>query len=105
MAAIRTSCPECGDIGLTTRDVTVVYLDRPHGAYRYRCPRCYRIVMKEAEPRTLELLVSSGCEQRTIGQPREVHPSGGPLTHDDLLDFRQGLYDHDTFNRAVRDLT
>src|SRR5690606_30803672 len=61
MATIRASCPDCGDVELTIADVTVrVCADDDRGAYVFTCPSCRMAVHKDAEPRIVDLLVSSG---------------------------------------------
>ncbi len=90
MATIRASCGSCGDVEITSRDVTVrVCRDDHAGTYSFRCPQCDVTVVKDAEPRIVELLVSSGVELVTWTMPAEldeVH-AGDPIDHDDLLDF------------------
>jgi hypothetical protein len=62
MATIRASCADCGDVELTSADVTVrVCSANSAGSYSFTCPTCGRIVVKSAEPRIVELLVTSGC--------------------------------------------
>src|ERR1044071_8763337 len=59
MATIRASCPTCGDVELTTRDVTVqVCSTNNQGSYAFRCPDCRMAVSKPAEARIVDLLVS-----------------------------------------------
>ncbi len=96
MATIRASCAECGDVELTTADVTVrVCADDHRGAYAFRCPRCTMVVVKDAEPRIVELLVASGVSLTTWRLPAELAEPrrGGAITHDDLLDFHDLLAD------------
>lgn len=95
MATIRASCPDCGDVELTTVDMTVrVCSEDQRGAYAFRCPSCTMAVTKTAEPRIVELLVSSGVELQVWAPPaelRESRPAGDPFTHDDLLRFHELL--------------
>lgn len=90
MATIRASCGICGDVEITSREVTVrVCRDDNSGSYSFRCPGCATTVLKDAEPRIVELLVASGVELVTWSMPAdlgEVH-AGEPIDHDDLLDF------------------
>ncbi|CAN5404709.1 hypothetical protein BH10ACT1_BH10ACT1_27430 [soil metagenome] len=90
MATIRASCATCGDVEVTSRDVTVrVCRDDNSGTYSFACPTCLLVSVKEAEPRIVELLVTSGVRLVTWSLPdelREVH-AGEPIDHDDLLDF------------------
>ena len=95
MATIRASCPDCGDVELTTADMTVrVCAADNRGAYAFRCPSCALAVTKSAEPRIVDLLVSSGVELVVWTPPlelREPHPVGEAFTHDDLLKFHELL--------------
>ena len=100
MATIRASCSDCGDVELTSADVTVrVCSANSAGSYSFACPTCQRIVVKSAEPRIVELLVTSGVRLVTWHLPEElteVH-EGDPIDHDDLLDFHALLNGDDWF--------
>ena len=94
MATIRASCGECGDVELTTDDVTVrVCADDNSGSYSFRCPQCEMAVVKAAEPQIIELLVASGVRLSTWRLPAELTEprQGRPITHDDMLDFHDLL--------------
>lgn len=97
MATIRASCVDCGDVELTTSDVSVRVCSADNqGTYLFRCPRCAMTTVKDAEPRTVDLLVASGVActlwdlPAELGEPR---PLGHSLDHDDLLDFHEALAD------------
>lgn len=94
MATIRASCPDCGDVELTTSDITVrICADDDRGSYAFRCPSCRLAVTKTAEPRIVDLLVTSGVRLDVWHLPaelKEVH-SGALFTHDDLLAFHELL--------------
>jgi hypothetical protein len=95
MATIRASCPDCGDVELTTADMTVrVCSEDQRGTYAFRCPACTMAVTKSAEPRIVDLLVSSGVELQVWSLPlelRESRPTGPQFSHDDLLSFHELL--------------
>ena len=95
MATIRASCPDCGDVELTTADMTVrVCSEDQQGTYAFRCPACTMAVTKAAEPRIVDLLVSSGVELQVWSVPmelREARPTGPAFCHDDLLAFHELL--------------
>ena len=97
MATIRASCAECGDVELTTDDVTVrVCADDNQGSYSFICPSCQMAVVKSAEPQIVELLVASGVRLSTWRLPAELSEPRGvgrPIDHDDLLDFHDLLAD------------
>src|SRR5438105_3475242 len=100
MATIRASCPDCGDVELTTVDMTVrVCTDDDSGAYAFRCPSCRMTVSKPAEQRIIDLLVSSGVRLENWSMPLELRerPVGLPLDHDDLLAFHELLEDENWF--------
>lgn len=108
MATIRASCGECGDVDLTTSDVRVrVCTDDNSGTYLFRCPRCTMTVVKPAEQRTVDLLVSSGvsCQRwRMPAELLEMRPSGPPIGHDDLLEFHEMLDDDALLGNLVASL-
>lgn len=94
MATIRASCPTCGDVELTSRDVTAhVCSDNNQGSYAFRCPQCRLNVSKFAEQRIVDLLVSSGVRLAVFSLPSELEePKVGPtITYDDLLEFHKVL--------------
>ena len=104
MATIRASCPDCGDVELTTSDVRVrVCLDDDRGEYRFTCPICSMVIVKPAEHRTIDLLVASGVEMDTWTLPAELFEtrSGGRINHDDILDFHRLLHDDDAMAAAM----
>jgi hypothetical protein len=95
MATIRASCPDCGDVELTTRDVQVrVCAEDSRGSYLFRCPACDMAVVKDAEPRIVDLLVAAGVRMSVWRLPAELaeERSGDPISHDDLLDFHTMLH-------------
>lgn len=107
MATIRASCATCGDVEITSRDVTVrVCRDDSTGSYSFRCPACATTVVKDAEPRIVELLVTSGVDLVTWSLPAELHEvhDGDPIDHDDLLDFH-ALLEADEWMETLHRIT
>jgi hypothetical protein len=108
MATIRASCDHCGDVELTTADVEVrVCVEDNQGSYSFECPECSSIVVKPAEPRTVDLLVASGVSCTTWSVPAELlepRGEGDSISHDDLLDFHQLLADDDRLAAAMESL-
>lgn len=102
---IRASCGDCGDVELRVGDVEVrVCADDNAGTYVFRCPRCAMAVVKDAEPRVVDLLLASGVAMTTWSMPLELaeRPSSGPaFTHDDLLDFHRELQDDGWYQRLT----
>jgi hypothetical protein len=100
---IRASCEHCGDVDLRVDDVQVrICIDDDAGSYVFRCPRCTMAVVKDAEPRVVELLLASGVEVTYWARPAELDErrSGPAFTHDDLLDFHE-LLASDGWERAL----
>lgn len=101
---IRASCAECGDVELKVGDVTVrVCADDNSGTYVFRCPRCQMSIVKDAEPRVIDLLLASGVSLDTWTLPAELLETkvGESFTHDDLLDFHTLLEADDWFDRLL----
>ncbi len=104
VATIRASCPTCGDVELTSRDVTVqVCATNNQGSYAFRCPACQIAVSKLAEQRVVDLLVSSGVRLSVWSLPAELDEAkqGSPLTYDDLLEFHYQLQREGWFERLT----
>ena len=54
MATIRASCDHCGDIEMTSRDLTVrVCRNDGSGTYCFSCPLCHERGVRDAEPRVV----------------------------------------------------
>lgn len=102
---IRASCGDCGDVELRVDDVVVrVCADDNAGSYVFRCPGCDMAVVKDAEPRVVDLLVASGVALTTWSIPAELREPRGPgpaFTHDDLLDFHHQLERDDWLDRLL----
>ena len=94
MATIRASCPTCGDVELTSRDVVVrvCSLDNS-GSYAFRCPACRMAVSKQADHKIVDLLVSSGVRLSVWHLPAELaeHHEGDAINYDDLLEFHYAI--------------
>lgn len=104
VATIRASCPTCGDVELTSRDVSVqVCASNNQGSYAFRCPTCAVAVSKLAEQRIVDLLVSSGVRLSVWSLPAELDEpkAGDPLDYDDLLEFHQLLQEDGWFERLT----
>lgn len=104
MATIRATCPTCGDVELTTPDLTVqVCGDNSQGSYTFRCPECTMAVARQAEPRIVDLLVSSGVQMRVWRLPAELHEpkTGKPLTWNDVMEFHDLLQRPDWFDQLL----
>ena len=104
VATIRASCPTCGDVELTSRDVIVrVCAADNGGSYAFRCPVCELAVAKQADPKIVDLLVSSGVRLAVWQVPGEMYEAheGAPITYDDLLEFHYAIQEDGWFERLV----
>ncbi|MBW3546709.1 MAG: hypothetical protein KY452_01030 [Actinobacteria bacterium] len=105
MAKVRASCPDCGNVELSTDDVQVrVCVDDGAGTYAFRCPACRVAAAKPADARVVHLLVSWGAPLTMWRMPAELTEPhhGPPLTHDDLLSFHGELADDRSIPRSSR---
>ena len=104
MAIVRASCPSCGDVELTTREVKVqVCTATEEGTYSFVCPACRLIVNKSADERVIKLLVAAGVHVVNWDLPAELYEpkTGAPITHDDLLAFHFALEPDDWLDKAI----
>jgi len=104
VATIRASCPTCGDVELTSADVTVLVCSTTNvSSYAFQCPTCEVAVTKPAEPRVVDLLVSTGVRLSVWQLPAELEEAhaGAPICYDDLLEFHFELRRDDWFDRML----
>lgn len=90
MTTIKASCPGCGEVELTSKDVTLMVCNHaPQSYYTFTCPKCSDPVRKPADDHVVSLLMSGGVRAEVWELPAEaLEPKAGPvLTYDDLLDF------------------
>jgi hypothetical protein len=90
MTTIKVSCPTCGEVERTSRDITLrVCNHAPLSYYSFICPSCRTEVRKPADDYIISLLMSGGVRAQIWEVPAEVlEPKVGPvLNYDDLLDF------------------
>jgi hypothetical protein len=73
------------------------------GAYVFRCPDCRLAVTKQADPKIVDLLVSSGVPLVVWHMPAELDEprSGPPVTYDDLLEFHYAIQADGWMERLV----
>ncbi|HEX8003057.1 MAG TPA: hypothetical protein VF519_10230 [Mycobacteriales bacterium] len=90
MTTIKASCPACGEVELTSADVTLMVCNHaPQSYYTFVCPKCCDTVRKPADDHVVSLLMSGGVRAEVWELPAEALEShtGPTLTYDDLLDF------------------
>ncbi len=102
MAVIRATCQDCGDVELRSADlhIRICRQDRA-GTYRFRCPQCRMIEVRNAQNEVLEVLLAAGvhCTEWSLPHELEEEHPGPAITHDDLLDFHEMLESQDWFAR------
>ncbi len=108
MATIKATCPMCGDVDLTPRQVrvrVVEALEESHSrrTYAFGCPTCHEDVEKPADEEVVRLLASAGVVVHRVPVPAEARErhDGGPLGYDDLLDLVLWLETHDAIVEDV----
>lgn len=90
MTTIKASCPACGEVELTSADVTLMVCNHaPQSYYTFVCPKCCDTVRKPADDHVVSLLMSGGVRAEVWELPAEALEAhtGPTLTYDDLLDF------------------
>lgn len=91
MTTIKATCPDCGEVEMTPKDVTLsVYENEDvEGFYEFLCPVCEDVVQKPADKHVRTLLEAAHVDIYVIRVPQEFLETkkGAPINHDDLLDF------------------
>jgi hypothetical protein len=92
MTTIKATCPDCGEIALSPKDV-VLRLRTAGSTYGFSCPGCCAYIQKRAGNRVVRLLLSGGVVPSVEDIPAEaLEPrSGPPIGYDDLIDFHELL--------------
>lgn len=109
MTTIKASCPTCGEVELTNRDVSlsVCATTTSLSTYSFVCPRCRDEVRKPADDHVIRLLISGGVPADVWEIPAEaLEIKAGPaLCYDDLLDFLLQLAGEDLLAARVTPAT
>ena len=90
MTTIKASCPGCGEVELTSADISLMVCNHASlSYYAFTCPKCVDVVKKPADDHVVSLLMSGGVKATVWEVPAEaMEPKAGPvLGYDDLLDF------------------
>lgn len=94
MTTILANCPICGEVKLTSGDITLqVCSHAPLSYYGFKCPSCHGEIRKPASAYIVSLLMSGGVRAQVWEIPAEaLEPKvGAPIGYDDLLDFATAL--------------
>ncbi|WP_337060713.1 hypothetical protein [Kineococcus sp. G2] len=90
MTTIKASCPCCGDVELTPKQVRLVVCSaKDRSFYAFTCPQCRDEVRKAASEDVVALLVSGGVAVERWIIPAEAMEEhhGATIAWDDVLDF------------------
>lgn len=110
---VKASCASCGnDVTLGINDVTVRILtghekEENGQQYRFRCPICGKINLKETTVYIISTLVSAGARKETWDLPLELmeHPREDiqpPITLDDIIDFHVEIENSEEWMKKMR---
>ena len=95
MTTIRTTCESCGDVELTTSDISLELIGAgDEGTYRFACPSCLTVQRRPASTRVVNILLATGVSYEiSVGQT--------PLTEAEIDQFVAMLESDDWFGRLV----
>lgn len=106
---VKATCPDCGDIRTTARNVTLRLPEENYtgqGEYRFLCPDCNKIVLKPASESIVQILTAAGVKTEyftpsleILERPREdIAPA---ITLDDIIDLHQAMQDEEEWMRRL----
>ena len=104
MARVKVTCPECGDVEITSRAVTIV-INEKFSQFSYRCPGCKIIQLQDTNEQTVQILVEVGVPVHQLSPPREKLeglPLDSALDDDALIDFHFGLKRSDFWEELLK---
>ena len=104
MATVRATCPDCGDIEISSIEVKArVCVEDSAGSYSFVCPLCARATSKPAEGRVIQLLVGAGTPLTMWRRPAELNEAhhGPSFTIRDVESFHRLLDTDHWFSRLA----
>jgi endogenous inhibitor of DNA gyrase (YacG/DUF329 family) len=90
---VRATCPACGDVVVTTRDVGL-RLDEAQSRFLFDCPRCHRQVSREVPSGIVHILRVAGVQL--------VDPEPELISQSELAEFLAEFDDVDCFDELRR---
>lgn len=90
---VRATCPACGDVVVTTRDVGL-RLDEVQSRFLFACPRCHRPVSRDVPSGIVHIL-------RVAGVPL-VDPEPELISQTELAEFLAEFDDVDCLDELRR---
>ncbi len=95
MTTIRTTCSQCGDVELSTADISLELVGTgDEGTYRFACPTCSMTQHRPASHRVVSILLATGVAY-------EVVVDAAPITETEIGRFMAMLDQDDWFGRLV----
>jgi len=95
MTTIRTTCSRCGDVELSTTDISLELAGSgDEGTYRFACPTCSTTQHRPASHRVVSILLATGVAY-------EVVVDAVPITETEIGRFVAMLDQDDWFGRLV----
>jgi hypothetical protein len=95
MTTIRTTCETCGDVELTTTDISLELAGSgQEGVYRFMCPTCLSTQRRPASQRVASILLATGVAY-------EITVGPTPITEREIGNFVSLLDSDDWFGRLV----
>jgi hypothetical protein len=107
VATIRTTCPLCGDVEVSSADVVVRLCSATdQGSYVFCCPDCRDDVTKAAPRRVIDLLVANGVPVMTWDPPAEMLEAhhGPAISYDDVLEFHFAVHTDGWLSRMINEV-
>jgi hypothetical protein len=106
---VLASCPECGDVRLLTKNVTVYRLSTDgqmldRAWMGFKCSECWQILCKDLSPWQYKILMENDAPSILLrGWPAELREAHKPgrFVIDDILTLRNALDDNTAFERIT----
>lgn len=105
---IKATCNLCNaDVRIPHTAVTIRTQEgerEGRGQYRFICPECGKIVLKEASDTIIQLLRDARVREEYYELPLELleRPLNGTLSADDLIDLGMAFEDGSAFDKITR---
>jgi hypothetical protein len=105
---VRVACRGCGDLPIGLADVVLrLCEDDLSAAYRFRCPRCGLVQLEDAGLAAAAALLDADVDTEWWCLPDRSaeHPSGQPITAEDVSAAALVLEDEQALAAALATLT
>ena len=106
MTWIEATCPTCGAVEVTPKDIELGICTNSADAsyYSFMCPVCADSIKKKAEDRVVELLIAEGVRPTHWSIPAELLEAhdGPTICSDDVLDFLLLMEHDDWFDQLLQ---